>query len=217
MPPEPPVWTPAAQWTTAGIALVFLGLLAWRGYGLSRYSTRPLLLENAGVPKDAIDLNTADVVELRLVPGIGENMAKRIIAHRQAKGPFRSLDDLRQVKGIGPATLQRIRLYLRIAASTQTAAPPPRVVRRAAPEQPVVEAGPGKKKVPPAEKIDINRATAEQLRTLPGIGPTLSARIIAARQKQAFRSVDELRKVKGIGVKTLARLRPYVTIGAAGE
>ena len=58
----------------------------------------------------------------------------------------------------------------------------------------------------------MNRATAAQLMQLPGIGKTLAARIIEARRGQPFRRVDELRRVKGIGAKTLERLRPYVIV-----
>jgi competence protein ComEA len=217
--PEPPAWPAAAQWCTAGLLAVFLGLLAWRGYGLSRYSTRPLLIDNEA-PRDAIDLNKADAVDLRLVPGIGEKTAERILAYRKENGPFRSLDELRKVKGIGPATLERIRHYFRIDSYRQSSIAPPRVARGAAAERPRTpppgEPEKGKKK-PLARKVDVNTATAEQLRTLPGIGPTLSARILAARQKGRFRSVEELRKVKGIGAKTLQRLRPWVVVGKPGE
>ena len=213
-PPVPPAWPPAAQWSTAGLLVVFLGLLAWRGYGLSSYSTRPLLIENGAAPRGAIDLNRADVVDLRLVPGVGEKMAQRIIEHRRQKGPFRSLDELRRVSGVGPATLDRMRPYLRIESYTEEAIPPPRVVRGAAPpERPAAPPEKGKKKPAPAEKIDVNRAGIDQLRTLPGIGPTLAARIVEARQRQPFRSVEDLRRVKGIGAKTLERLRPHVTVG----
>jgi competence protein ComEA len=210
--PDPPVWPPAAQWCTAGMMVVFLALLAWRGYGMSRYSTRPLMIENDAEPHDGIDLNKADVVDLRLIPGIGEKMARRIIDHRKKHGPFRSLDDLRKVSGIGTATLERIRPYLRIEVYDEEAPPPPRVVRGAAPVEKPADPVAGRKKAPPAEKIDLNRATAEQLRSLPGVGPALSARIIAARQNRPFRSVEDLRKVKGIGAKTLERLRPYLTV-----
>jgi competence protein ComEA len=210
--PEPSAWPPAAQWTTAALVVVFLGLLAWRGYGLSSYSTRPLLIENRLAPRDAIDVNKADVVDLRLVPGVGEKMALRIIEHRRQHGPFRSLDELRQVSGVGPATLERIRQYLRIGSYTQRPALPPRVVRGAAPEPPVVAPAKGKKK-PPVEKMDVNQATLEQLRTLPGIGPTLAARIVEARRQQPFTKVEDLRRVKGVGVKTLERLRPHVAVG----
>jgi competence protein ComEA len=58
----------------------------------------------------------------------------------------------------------------------------------------------------------VNRATAAELRRLPGIGPTLSQRIIETREEQPFRSTDDLRRVRGIGVKTLERLRPHVAV-----
>jgi competence protein ComEA len=194
---------------------VFLALLAWRGIGLSRWSTRPLNIEASPLSRDAIDINDADTVDLRLVPGIGEKMAARIIEHREKNGPFRSLDELRRVPGIGPAVLARIRPYLRIELYSDEPALPPRVVRGAAPERSTEAAPASKKKTPPVQKIDLNRATREQLQTLPGIGPALSARIIEARRAKPFTSVDELRRVKGIGAKTLARLRPHITVGEA--
>ena len=55
-------------------------------------------------------------------------------------------------------------------------------------------------------KIDINTATEKELKMIPGIGPVIAARIIAARP---FRSADDLKKVNGIGDKKYARIRPY--------
>ena len=57
--------------------------------------------------------------------------------------------------------------------------------------------------------VDLNHATVEELGSLEGIGPKLGARIIAARP---FRSVDELAKVRGIGRRRLARLRPRLSL-----
>jgi competence ComEA-like helix-hairpin-helix protein len=67
------------------------------------------------------------------------------------------------------------------------------------------------KKSHPKEKIelgriDINTATEKELRMIPGIGPVMAARIIAARP---FRSADDLKKVNGIGDKKYAKIRPY--------
>lgn len=60
-------------------------------------------------------------------------------------------------------------------------------------------------------KLDLNRATSEELERLPGIGPALAARIIADRSGRGpFRSPDALLRVHGIGARTLARLRPYL-------
>jgi competence protein ComEA len=63
----------------------------------------------------------------------------------------------------------------------------------------------------PGTALDLNRATAEQLDQLPGIGPVTAAKILAWRaQHGRFSSVDELAEVPGIGPKTLEELRPHV-------
>ena len=62
-------------------------------------------------------------------------------------------------------------------------------------------------------KVNINSASSQELQTLPNIGPKTAQAIIKYRKKHAFKSVDELLEVKGIGEKTLKKLRPYVTVG----
>lgn len=60
-------------------------------------------------------------------------------------------------------------------------------------------------------RLDVNRATAEELERLPGIGPALAARIIADRSSRGpFASPEAILRVPGIGARTLARLRPYL-------
>ncbi|MDR1509721.1 MAG: ComEA family DNA-binding protein [Synergistaceae bacterium] len=62
-------------------------------------------------------------------------------------------------------------------------------------------------------KIDLNRADAESFATLPGIGPKLSAAIVAYREENGpFGSVEELRSVSGIGEKRFEAVRELVTV-----
>jgi competence protein ComEA len=60
-----------------------------------------------------VDVNSVEWPELAQLPGIGPVLAKRIVESRSSQGPFRSVEDLRRVRGVGPLTLERIRPYLR--------------------------------------------------------------------------------------------------------
>ena len=65
-------------------------------------------------PSDPLDLNRADDVQLDRLPGVGPALAGRIVANRERVGPFRRVEDLLRVSGIGPATLARIRGLVRV-------------------------------------------------------------------------------------------------------
>ncbi len=58
--------------------------------------------------KFQVQVNQADWPELTLLPRIGETLARRIVAYRDQHGPFQSVDQLQEVKGIGPKTLRKI-------------------------------------------------------------------------------------------------------------
>lgn len=63
-----------------------------------------------------VNVNTATVDELTALPGIGEKRAQAILDVRKQKGGFKSVDELTEVKGIGPANLEKLRPYLRAGA-----------------------------------------------------------------------------------------------------
>ena len=64
-----------------------------------------------------IDLNCADAAALELLPGVGPALARRIVEHRAAAGPFRSIDALDAVRGVGPKKLAAMRPLLSVSAS----------------------------------------------------------------------------------------------------
>ena len=67
----------------------------------------------------------------------------------------------------------------------------------------------------PSRPVDLNAAGRAELTILPGVGPSLAAAIVSDREERgAFRSVEDLDRVRGIGPGLLARIRPYAVAGA---
>src|SRR4051812_6932997 len=90
-------------------ALVCVGLLA-----------RPALAADAPKPSHPIDINTASVAELTNLPGIGESKAKAIVEYRAAD-PFKSVEDLKKVKGIGDKSFETLRPHIVVGGETKVA------------------------------------------------------------------------------------------------
>ena len=68
----------------------------------------------------------------------------------------------------------------------------------------------------PTSKVYLNTASAEQLATLPGVGPALAGRIVEYRQKSgSFRATKDVMNVKGIGEKNFAKIEAWLTVGDA--
>lgn len=70
--------------------------------------------ENSKEESKTIDLNTASLEDLITVPGIGEKKAQDIIDYRLEHGRFESVEDLKQISGIGDATFEKIRSYFKV-------------------------------------------------------------------------------------------------------
>jgi comEA protein len=74
----------------------------------NRKTSSPVTQE---LPLNSIDINTATKDELVKLPGIGEAMAERIILYREENGPFKSVEELMYIKGIGVKKLERLAPY----------------------------------------------------------------------------------------------------------
>src|ERR1700682_1841375 len=69
-------------------------------------------------------------------------------------------------------------------------------------------------KKPPLKPVNLNSATSEELQEVPGIGPATADKILQMRKSYgAFKSVDDLVAIRGIGKKRLDKMRKYLTVG----
>jgi competence protein ComEA len=223
--PAPPpadvlvAWPRTAQWAMAFLLVLALLLIALSSLGSMRWGARPTRLGREAALTGRVDLNRADRAQLLQLPDVGEKLAENIELYRRASGGFRSVDELKNVPGIGAVRLRNLRPWVYVEAEESDAAD-----AEAPPVRPVAMKGKGTLTNTPSKKaegltgrVDINRASQEQLQQLPGIGPEMARRIVETRRSAPFRTVNELRRVRGIGAKTLEKLRPYVTVGSTPE
>lgn len=151
-------------------------------------------------PGERLDPNRAGEEDLDRLPGVGAGTARAVVLARDSL-PFTSLDDLLRVRGIGPATLERLTPHLELG--------PVPVGRPVAPRRarPPGLAAPGMP-APGEEGVDVNRATAEELTALPGVGPVLAGRIVEHRRAHGrFTGPEDLLPVPGIGPAVLEKMR----------
>ena len=176
----------------------------------------------------AIDINHAGIEELDRLPGIGPAKARAILDYRARVGAFRDVGELIEVSGIGEKTLEKILPYV-VAGSKGASSPaspraadprdtesmsadsrpwPSPIAEQKVQPPPIIEAPPSGR----PQTININRADAEALQIIPGIGPVLARRIIEYRRTRPFKRPDDLIEISGIGPKTLEKMRPWVSV-----
>lgn len=85
-------------------------VLQWR----SERSVDARMLAPVDAQVIRLDLNRCDALELSLLPGVGQQLSLRIIVFREANGPFKHVEDLSQVRGIGEANLRRLRPFVEV-------------------------------------------------------------------------------------------------------
>lgn len=152
-----------------------------------------------------IDLNTADSSALESLPGIGPSKAAAIIQYRTDNGPFKTVDELDNVSGIGPSTLTSVRDLVSIgAASGKPEASAPQTAPSAASIAPEAAST----SAPAAGcPVNINSADASGLMNLPGIGASKATAILQYRTDHGlFASCSALNDVSGIGEATLTAI-----------
>lgn len=141
-------------------------------------------------PGETVDVDRAPASELARLPRIGPGLAARIVADREAQGPFGSLEGLGRVSGLGAKTLRG--LAAQVTFSGNVRAPP---------------AGSDD------DRIAVNRASPAELEALPGIGPALAAAIVEERRRGGpYRSAEDLMRVRGIGPALVRRVTARIRI-----
>jgi competence ComEA-like helix-hairpin-helix protein len=122
---------------------------------------------------EKIDLNTASTVHLRGIKGLGPSRAEEIVRYRSKHGPFTSIEELDRVPHVGdmpPQEFAKVKEQFTIAGSDD-----------------------GSQK---AQKININRANAAELRRVPGIGAAHAEAIMQHRREHGpihdLKEIDEL-------------------------
>src|SRR5436309_3029529 len=84
-------------------------------------STAAFAAENhalVATPAGVVNLNTAEVAQLALLPRVGMKAAQRIVDYRKEHGAFKKTSDLMQVKGFGEKTFERLNTYLTVSGTT---------------------------------------------------------------------------------------------------
>ena len=100
------------NWATLGIALVVLLLL---GSAVPGNAASPSKEKARASSDNPVDINEATAESLTSVPGIGKITAERIVEWRETNGPFRRIEDLIKVKGIGDKMFDKLRPYIKVS------------------------------------------------------------------------------------------------------
>ncbi len=143
------------------------------------------------------DVRTAGVQELKMVPGIGEKTAAKIV---ELRSEFVCLEDLQMVSGIGPVKFAKLKEYfLPFGVEHQKKVKQEKKAELEYDKQ--------------AELVDVNTASIDELTSVKGIGRVTAQKIVDYRAKNGkFNTADDLLKIKGVGQKKLEVILPQVLV-----
>ncbi len=189
--------------TLAGVAVRMVmggtaapGSVAYRAASEDRPAAESTAAQAAALARplaagETIDVDVAPADALVRLPRIGPGTAARIVRDRAERGPFGSLEGLARVGGLGEGTIAALRPH-----AVFSGRPRPAIGKPA-----------------PMARVRINTAGAEELMTLPGIGPHLAAAIVEDRTRHGpFHTVQDLARVSGIGPGIVRRLEARILV-----
>ena len=206
--------TPKERISFAALALLFLVVAGWIG-ARSMKAREPTVIQSqtppasapAGAPSgpDPKGEVVVDVIGCVRTPGVYKLPAdSRVLDAIGLAGGFTPVADADK---INLATKLTDGAQIRVPAMVDHSSTPAQPA-----EGPAPTAGTARGKHPTGP-VDLNSATAEELRSIPGIGPSTADRILQYRDAHGgFKSVDELTAVGGIGPKKLEQMRPWLQV-----
>lgn len=211
-------------------ALIALAILVWTHIHREKALANIEIIHSAfeicskEIIPETIDINTASFEELKTLPRIGTVSANKIIEYRKICGRFNSIEEITRVKGIGKKTFEKIREVITVGSSSycdekksfskleKPESLPEKMKSLMTNEEGSMTIN-GTKTFQEQLKININTASIEELERLHGIGPAIANRIIEYRKFHGgFQSIEEITRVKGIGVKTYEKIKGNITI-----
>jgi DNA uptake protein ComE-like DNA-binding protein len=170
------------------LAMIAIASL-WCGTGAPAQDTRK-------APARVVDLNSANAEDLVTLPGIARETARKIVGAR----PFESLDELKAL-GLDDAQIETLAPHVELKRPPRPTPKQRRLEERPAGDEPARKESLG-------VKIDLNSATAAELETLPGVGPAIAKKIMAARP---FTAIEEL-KALSLTDAEIEKLAPFVGV-----
>jgi len=173
-----------------------------------------------------ININTAGLEELDLIAGVGPAIGQRIIDYRNTVGLFKTIEEIKNVQGIGDITYEKMKDQIMVgdvSIEEEESLPVPTVPSEPIEPEPKEEEQPEPEPpaptVPsePAEeiptKININTAGFEGLQEITGVGPVIAQKIINYRNESGlFQNIEDLKNVKGIGDVSFEKMRDEISI-----
>ncbi len=129
------------------------------------------------------NINTADTTQLKQIRGIGSKLSARIVKYRDGLGGFRDMEQLKEVFGLSPEVVDSLQKY----SYVQKGYAP--------------------------QKLNINTATADELRAHAYISPNVARAVVAYREQHGpYRQLEDIQKIKIISPELYEKLQPYLSL-----
>lgn len=146
------------------------------------------------------DPNTLDAAGFKQL-GLKDKTIQTILNYRSKGGHFKTVEDIRKIYGLKEGDANRIIPYIKLESNISKT------------DDETTHQNKKEEQKSSIKTIDVNTATEEDFKALPGIGDVLSKRIVKFRSSiSGFKSVDDIKKTYGLSDSTFQSIRPYLTI-----